>query len=80
MEIKYILCGWSNETTWVDVNWCTVPRASQVKYYCILKSFYRIITGTATTLVMGHEPMSYEALKFCGSFLQFYYVNMKEPK
>ena len=58
----------------------SVLRASRVKYYCILKSFYRIITGTATTLVMGHEPMSYEALKFCGSFLQFYYVNMKGPK
>ena len=35
--------------------------------------------GTATTLVNGHEPVSYETLKFCGSFLQIYIVKVKGP-
>ena len=59
----------------------SVPRVSQAKYYCIFKSLYQILfTGTATTLVMGHEPVLYETLKFCGSFLQIYYVKVRGPK
>ena len=40
---------------------------------------HNLCIGTATTLVNGHEPVSYETLKFCGSFLQIYIVKVKGP-
>ena len=58
-----------------------MPRVSLLKYdYDYHYNFtFNLCIGTATTLVNGHEPVSYETLKFCGSFLQIHIVKMKGP-